>query len=73
MCLAEIFGGLGLYLFQHFTKRNNKETRFFAVNSANINPFFKGKRVADGMLKIAVLLFFAAFFDFFASIPKVVL
>ena len=65
MCLAEILGGLCLYLFQHCTKRNNKETNFFAANSANVNPFFKGKRVADGTLKIAVLLFFAAFFDFY--------
>ena len=65
MCLAEILGGLCLYLFQHCTKRNYKETNFFAANSANVNPFFKGKRVADGTLKIAVLLFFAAFFDFY--------
>ena len=68
MCLAEILGGLGLYLFQHFTKRKNKETRFFAVNSVNVNPLFKGKRVADGILKVAVLLFFAAFFDFYEFI-----
>ena len=65
MCIAEMLGGLGLYLFQHFTKRNNKETNFFAVNSVNVHPYFKGRRVADSIFKIIVLLFFASFFDFF--------
>ena len=65
ICIAEILGGLGLYLYQNCTKRKNKELRFFAVNSANINPGHKGRRFADSRFKIVVLLIFASFFDFF--------
>ena len=71
MCIAEILGGLGLYLFQHFTKRNNKETKFFAINSANVSPFFKGKRVPDSRFKVAILLFFSSFFDLFEFISNI--
>jgi len=63
MCLAEILGGLGVYLFQNCKKQKNKETKFFEIDSTRINPFFKGKKVSDGKVKIVVLIFFAAFFD----------
>ena len=71
MCIAEILGGLGVYLFQHFTKRNNKETKFFAINSVNVSQFFKGKKVPDSIFKVAILLFFSSFFDLFEFISSI--
>ena len=66
MCLAEVIGGLILYLYQHFTKRKNKESKFFAINA-----IFKEKRVGDGLIKVCFLLFFASFFDFYQFIIDV--
>ena len=63
MCLAEIIGGLILYLYQHFTKRNNKDSKYFSYNAS-----FKEKRVGDGIIKVCFLIFFASFFDFYQFI-----
>ena len=56
MTLAETFGGMLIYLYQNRTTTKKTD---------NNN---KSRKVRDGIIKITLLIFFAAFFDFFEFI-----
>ena len=63
MAFGEFFGGLAIYMYQRYLVLNKKVTskRFglkLIINEKKMNR-------ADGWIKIIILIFFAAFFDFF--------
>ena len=63
MAFGEFFGGLAIYMYQRYLVLNKKVTskRFGLKLIINENK----KNRADGWIKIIILIFFAAFFDFF--------
>ena len=63
MALGEFFGGLGIYLYQKWHFLNKKEvSKHFGIKLIS-NKKKMNRR--DGLFKIIILIFFAAFFDFF--------
>ena len=63
MAFSEFFGGLGIYLYQKCLFLNKKEaSKHFGIKLIS-NKKKMNRR--DGLFKIIILIFFAAFFDFF--------
>ena len=70
MHLGEFFGGLSIYLYQRaFLKKgkninNNDSERFKTFGVKIIHSKAMQMNQADGSIKIVLLMFFGAFFDF---------
>ena len=63
MLLGELFAGLSIHLYQtlFFKAKSNKVTKYFGID------LIQGKKkinLPDSKLKIALLIFFTAFYDF---------
>ena len=60
--IENIIGGLVVFLYQKYSIRKKEKTQYFGIK------FNKNKGASDGKFKIILLVFFAAYFNFYRFI-----